>query len=101
MSFAFYLYIIVVVTLHIVPLNGTTLGSVNSIEFGPLRADYLLHSLLFLPWMPLFNLQFHRTRPRLTKREVPRRHNLAWLLLGIFVAGGLEITQYWIPQRSL
>ena len=49
-----YAYIFLVIVLHMVPMGDYQL---NTFQFGPLRADYLLHSLIFLPWMFLFCLK--------------------------------------------
>ena len=44
-------YILLIVLLHMVPLGGGSV--VNRIAVGGLRADYILHALVFLPWMGL------------------------------------------------
>ncbi len=87
----FYLYVVSVIALHLVPIGGYEL---NKMEFGPFRADYLLHSLLFFPWMFLCLSRLGAG----VERGLGR--GLAWMFVGIFFAIGSEAVQYWIPHRS-
>ncbi len=47
-----YLYITIIIILHIMPMGFVpTEKPLNKMELGPFRLDYLLHTLIFLPWM--------------------------------------------------
>ncbi len=127
MNILVLMYVLGVVVLHVIPTGGAGL---NSIEFGPLRADYLLHSLVFLPWMflllfkPVASCQCSAEKPRAEPGRLPgwftirntgsgllNRYQLqasdirpvvflAWMGLGIVLAAGSEGIQYWLPHRT-
>ena len=113
-----YAYILLVIVVHMIPMGAYQL---NTFEFGPLRADHLLHSLVFLPWMFLFCLKpSKRARavksvrsladePVNTKRNaggmVEKSYmglgtRLVWMGLGIILAVGTEGLHYWVPYRN-
>ena len=69
----------------------------NEIEIIYFRADYLLHTLLFLPWMILVG--FHLNRKNF-KRELYSRYLFYWFLAGISLAVLAEVIQIWIPYRA-
>ena len=69
----------------------------NKIEIVYFRADYLLHSLLFLPWMIL--VAFHLNRKNI-KRKLYSRYLFYWFLAGISLAVLAEVIQLWLSYRS-
>lgn len=69
----------------------------NEIEIVYFRADYLLHSLLFLPWMILVG--FHLNRKNL-KRQLRFRYFFYWFLAGISLAVFSEAIQLLLAYRS-
>ena len=80
------LYIYVLALLHVMPLGG---GDLSRITFCWFRADYLLHTLVFLPWLPLCALLIPGWR--------------SWslrLLVGVALALGLEALQSPLSYRS-
>lgn len=87
----FYLYVISIVVLHVIPTGDYGL---DTTEFGPFRLDYLLHSVLFFPWM------FLCLSRKGSGAERGFRRGLACMFVGIFVAIASETVQYWIPHRS-
>lgn len=55
-----YIYVIIVLLLVILPLNSAT--TANDIFVLNLRADYLFHIIMFLPWMFFHNAAFGNLR---------------------------------------
>ena len=88
------IYILVVIGLNVIPLGGSG-GVLNRTDIGPFRADYLLHSVVFLPWMffLLFGGQGKNAAERAWKW-------LGWLGLGVIIAVGAEVMQLWVPHRA-
>lgn len=79
-----YIYVIIVLLLVILPLNSAT--TANDIFVLKLRADYLLHIFMFIPWA-FFQAVF-------------RLNLLHWLLIGLFFASTAEGLQYFLPYRA-
>ena len=69
----------------------------NEIEIVYFRADYLLHTLLFLPWMIIVGLHLYRKN---LKRELYFRYLFYWFLAGISLAVLAEVIQLWLAYRS-
>lgn len=88
-----FLYFTAVFALHVIPTGSAI--SLNQIEFGSFRADYLLHTILFLPWMIL--VKFHNL-----KSEKPNGILViaSWFLTGIIFAVFCETIQLVVPYRS-
>lgn len=87
-------YVLLLFILAVLPINGKE-SAVNGTYVFQLRLDYLIHILLFLPWMIilLFNLKdasvnFFLFRP------------LIWLILGFVLVITTEGIQYFIPYRA-
>lgn len=89
----FYLYLLTALILHVIPTGSAI--SFNEFEIGDLRLDYLLHTLVFLPWMPLIRL-----RSIQDKRNLSLKKSVIWLIAGILFAALCENVQIWIPYRS-
>jgi glycopeptide antibiotics resistance protein len=85
-----FLYIIIVIAFHLVPMGGY---SFNRMNFGPFRGDYLIHLVCFLPWM--FLLMYSSP-----KGKIGPLKGLAWMSLGIILALAVEAIHYRHPQRS-
>ena len=81
------IYIILVFTVSVIPIGGIG-TSISNNDILSLRIDYLLHALVFLPFVALWKCSFPD-------------HSL-WLIipLGLVFAAVMEIIQYWIPYRS-
>ena len=88
----FYFYVLFVILLHLIPMGGYSL---NTMEFGPFRADYLFHALVFFPWMFLCLLL-----PGSRSTEISIGTWLGWMIVGIAFAVAAEGVQYWLPHRS-
>jgi hypothetical protein len=91
-------YIALIVCLHLLPAGG---GALNRTAVGPVRADYLLHVLLFMPWMGLLCLRVSPRAGWRLERAVPGFGKaLMWMALGMGLAIAAEGVHYWLPDRS-
>ncbi len=90
------LYILLIIVLHVIP-SGRDLA-LNKLTVGPFRADYLLHAVLFLPWMGLVYVRLEGWR--VVRSEVGLGLWIAWLLMGFGLAGAAEMIHYWLPDRT-
>ena len=93
-----FFYIIIILVLNVVPIGG----NLNTTTVGPLRADYLLHTILFLPWMPLVCRRIERTPGgwRLKGKRLTPGGCLLWMTLGIGLALGVEAMQHLVAERT-
>lgn len=73
--------------LVLLPINNKE-SSINHTYFLKLRMDYILHSILFLPWMLL--------KP---KNAIISKTNV-WLSVGLVFAAFSEGIQYFVPYRA-
>lgn len=89
----FYLYLLTALILHVIPTGSSI--SLNEFEIGDLRLDYLLHTLIFLPWMPLIRLRSIQDKTSLSLKK-----SVIWLIAGTLFAALCETVQIWIPYRS-
>ncbi len=80
-------YLLVLLLLVVLPLNGFTNTALHTTIVVSIRLDYLLHVLLLLPWLFLTVSAWNR-------RVLPL------LFLGAGVAVLLESIQYFLPYRS-
>ncbi len=88
-------YFLVVFLLSIIPTGfGPSLNKVTVLTF---RADYLLHALVFLPWMILVWLHLNKEELTGSKRN---RQMLLWFLAGLLLATFSEGIHYLLPYRS-
>lgn len=95
------LYVVLVIGLQVVPLGGGDGGGLNTITVGLLRADYLLHALLFMPWMALLFVRLRwGSKWRVEWVRVGAGRAVAWMVLGIGLVVAAEGIQYWIPYRG-
>ncbi len=87
-------YILLLFILSVLPINGKE-SAVNGTYVFQLRLDYLIHILLFLPWMTilLFNSREASTNFFLFRP-------LIWLILGFVLVIATEGVQYFIPYRA-
>lgn len=83
----FFVYVIVLILLIILPINSND-SKLNHTYIFKLRADYLTHAFVFLPWC-LLNPEKSITI-----------HPYLWLALGLICACSLELVQFFIPFRT-
>jgi glycopeptide antibiotics resistance protein len=85
MLFLFISYLLAILLLTLLPMHKVE--QVGEDFFGDFRIDYLVHVLLFLPWI-LFRCLFFKNG------------KLLWAILGICFAIATELMQYYLPYRS-
>ena len=89
-------YVLLILALHIVP-TGFSGIALNELEVVIFRADYLLHTAVFLPWMILIWLYLNEKNIVGSTRL---KYAILWLCTGVFLAVFAEGIQYWIPYRG-
>ena len=89
------IYIAVLTALHLIP-TGESLA-LDQVQLYSFRADYLAHTLVFMPYMLLVWL--HLKEKRITGRA-RLRAALPWFAGGLALASVLEGVHYWWPYRS-
>ncbi len=78
-----YLLALSLLLLIAIPLEGGSDG-VNDTYVVGLRCDYLIHAVIYLPWMLLCSEKF----------------TLLWFVVGVAMAAVLEFLQMMLPYRS-
>ncbi len=86
-------YIIILILLTILPINGTSSTLNNTYTFN-IRWDYIIHALVYIPLIPLLSFYKQSSRP------IASSKTLAIILISIFIAITLESIQYIIPWRT-
>ncbi|MCJ7482508.1 MAG: VanZ family protein [Thermodesulfovibrionales bacterium] len=83
-------YCSVILLISVVSLNGST--ALNKSKTIGLRTDYLLHVLLFIPWMVLAKWRLKGINSNI----------YFWFALGVGIifAGFSEVVQIFVPDRS-
>ncbi len=89
------IYVIIVITLHVIP-TGSGVAE-QQFYIGNLRADYLLHTAIFIPWMILVRL--HLNRQNSTGAIRVKKASL-WFIAGLLLAVFSESIQLYLPHRS-
>jgi glycopeptide antibiotics resistance protein len=90
----FYSYTVLLVLLAVLPINSDTSSSLNNIFVVRVRLDYLLHFIIFLPWMFLLR----RVRGE-NFRDAPLR-TMGLILLSVLFASSTELVQYFLAYRT-
>ncbi len=86
-----FCYVVFLFALAVLPINGKDSAAINNTYVLPeLRLDYLLHSLLLVPWMPI----------RVFYAETNRLKELVWLVCGVFLGITTEVVQYFLTYRT-
>ncbi len=88
-----YLYILII--LSVIPTGDNIV--LNEIEVLSFRADYLVHCLIFLPWMILAWLDLNKKG---VTSIIRFKYALIWFAAGLFIAISSEVVQIWLPHRS-
>lgn len=83
-------YIFALLLLSIVSFNGHY--SPSSKQMGRIRADYILHTIFFLPWMVLASIKWNPSN----------RSKLFWTILwiGFAFAAISELVQLLVPNKT-
>jgi VanZ family protein len=106
----FFAYIAFILFLHLIPVGN---AGADRFDLGQLRADYLVHTMLFLPWMLFSAYRVEKTNKTgrecramnlggwmLSSKDIRLGHALLWMGLGILVAVATESLHYLIPYRG-
>lgn len=80
------LYIVVLATLLVIPLGDT---HIERIEVSGFRGDYIIHCLVYIPWMFLGKLLFSE-----------KFNILKWFIIGVIFVAVMEFAQCLIPYRG-
>jgi len=89
----FYTYTIIVLLLAVLPLNSEV-DAINNIYVISIRMDYILHFVIFMPWVFLLRMVSNwsfKTAPVKT---------LALILSGLLFASSTELVQYFLAYRA-
>ncbi|MDL2228231.1 VanZ family protein [Bacteroidales bacterium OttesenSCG-928-K03] len=81
----FVIYIASIITLLVIPVSNLT--KIKIASRLPIRADYLMHGLMFFPWA-FFMFSFKRIK------------GWIWMSLGILLGTFMELVQYFLNYRS-
>lgn len=91
MRYLFWSYLIFLIVLALLPLNGASSVALNHVYIIRIRLDYLIHSVLFIPWVFLY---IHAFRP------VKWHQILLMICLGLLAAFTAEWVQYFLTYRT-
>jgi VanZ family protein len=91
LRFIFFSYLIALFILAILPLNSTSESALVDVFVVNIRLDYLLHSILFLPWVFLYLLNF---------RVAGIFDKSIMVVAGLLMAFATEGVQYFLTYRS-
>jgi glycopeptide antibiotics resistance protein len=85
-------YAMAILILSVAPTNSIKQVDLGSTWVLSIRSDYLLHVLLFLPWMVLVSWRWREKRGAVFFVKA--------LTAGLFLAVISEGVQYWLPYRQ-
>ena len=91
----FLLYCTALFLLAILPINGES-SPISDTYIVTIRLDYLLHTLIFLPFLPLAMHSLSGTSQR--KRIIKKI--LSLIIIGLLFAIITESIQFYLPYRS-
>jgi VanZ family protein len=91
LRYLFWSYLIFLIVLALLPLNGASSVALNHVHIIRIRLDYLIHSVLFIPWVFLY---IHAFRP------VKWQGILLMICLGLLAAFTAEWVQYFLTYRT-
>ena len=84
-------YFLFLVLVAIIPISLASCGLLNNTDIITILLEYLLHSLLFIPWVFLY---------RVTFRPATWSDNLIMVSYGLLMAFATEGVQYFITYRT-
>jgi hypothetical protein len=108
-------YTCLVIILHVIPVGNLGVASPSNFEFMFFRGDYLIHMLMFLPWMGLVRNYLEGRSMRSVSasssvsgmgtlssrnRRAAAGFPMLWLFLGVVLAISAEGVQHWLPYRT-
>ena len=87
-----YTYIIILILLAVLPINGTS-SMLNNNYLLNIRWDYLVHALVYIPLVPLIMIAF-------SGWKVKPHGRTAVIMVSLLFAFSLEGIQYFIQYRA-
>jgi VanZ family protein len=87
-----YTYIIILILLAVLPINGTS-SMLNNNYLLNIRWDYLVHALVYIPLVPMIMIAFSGWKVKPYGRAVV-------IIVSLLFAFSLEGIQYFIPYRA-
>jgi len=89
----FWAYTIILVLLAVLPINGSE-STINNTYVVSIRLDYLLHCLVYIPWMFLLGW--------MTEATIKKKAGtvLSYVLIAFVFAFVNEGIQYFLPYRA-
>lgn len=80
------IFIISLIVLLAIPIGNSTITNTFVVGF---RLDYIIHCLIYLPWILVGKVIFNNNfKP------------LLWLVVGVVLSVSLELIQFILPYRS-
>ncbi len=80
------LYIVALATLLVIPLGDI---HIERVEVSGFRGDYIIHCLVYIPWMFLGRVLF-----------LKKFNTIKWFIAGVIFVAVMEFAQYLIPYRG-
>ncbi len=93
MKTLFVAYTLLLFLVSVLPINSSG-AAINHTFVVSIRLDYLLHCIIFIPWV--FLLQ--RNHPFNFRSNLIK--TLGWLVIGVLFALTMEAVQYFLPYRA-
>ena len=84
-------YFIFLILIAVLPLNNISSDILNNVFIVRIRLDYLLHSLLFIPWIFLYSVTF-------CPENISDK--LIMVIAGLLMAFATEGVQYFLTYRA-
>jgi VanZ family protein len=91
LRFIFFSYLFALLIIAILPLNSTSESTLVDVFVVNIRLDYLLHAILFLPWVFLYLINF---------RVAALFDKFIMVGAGLLMAFATEGVQYFLTYRS-
>ena len=88
----FYTYTVLLIVVAVLPLGGD--NAINNMFVISIRMDYILHFVIFLPWVFLLRMVSNKTFKTAPYKTV------TLILLGVLFAFSTEFVQYFLTYRA-
>lgn len=89
----FWVYTVILILLSVLPINGSG-SAINHTFIISIRLDYLLHFVVYLPWMFFLRKMTGLTFAKELKQV------LTLMMIAILFAFANEAMQYFLPYRA-
>jgi VanZ family protein len=87
----FRIYFLFLILIAVLPINNASSNTLTNVFVVNIRLDYLLHSILFIPWAFMYLVAFR-----------PARLSGRWIAVGtgLLMASATEGVQYFLTYRG-